>query len=97
LINFNQDVLDQLDQNECIDDSTDMEVEAAQPSKALDTAVQAVIGSIGRRERHKRNLVLDDCLCGDRVDPAANNAIQCKRNGCETVWVSNLPFITIVL
>jgi hypothetical protein len=62
-------MLDQLDQNECIDNSTDMEAEAAQPSKALDTAVQAVIGSIGSQEQHKRNLALDDCLCRDRVDP----------------------------
>ncbi|KDR66335.1 hypothetical protein GALMADRAFT_80934, partial [Galerina marginata CBS 339.88] len=29
---------------------------------------------------------LDDCLCGDRVDPSARNAIQCKRSGCETIW-----------
>ena len=94
MINFNQDILDQSDREECIDNSTDMEMKAGQPLKAFDTAIQAGNASMGRRERHKRNLVLDDCLCGERVDPASN-AIQCKRNGCETVWVSNFPFIIL--
>jgi hypothetical protein len=48
MIKFNQDILDQSDQDECINNSTDMEVEAVQPSKDLDTAIQAVNGSIGR-------------------------------------------------
>ena len=50
MVNFNQDILDQLDQEECIDNSTDMEVKAGQPLKAVDTAMQAGNASIGRRE-----------------------------------------------
>ncbi|KAF8877308.1 hypothetical protein CPB84DRAFT_1688818, partial [Gymnopilus junonius] len=29
---------------------------------------------------------LDDCLCGLRVDPTADDVIECKRPGCETRW-----------
>ena len=50
MINFNQDILDQSDQEECIDNSTDMEMKAGQPLKAFDTAIQAGNASIGRRE-----------------------------------------------
>ena len=35
MVNFNQDILDQSDQEECIDNSTDMEVKAGQPFKVL--------------------------------------------------------------
>ena len=51
---------------------------------------------LGRRERRKRKVVdiggLDDCLCGSRAEPTANNVIRCKRVGCETVWVSKPTF-----
>ena len=47
----------------------------------------------GRRERRKRKVVeiggLNDCLCGSRAVSTADDVIQCKRVGCETVWVSN--------
>jgi hypothetical protein len=35
-------------------------------------------GIAERQERRKRNVVLDDCLCRNKVDPYASNAIQCK-------------------
>ncbi|EDR03508.1 uncharacterized protein LACBIDRAFT_331543 [Laccaria bicolor S238N-H82] len=48
--------------------------------------------TVGRRERRKRKIVdiggLDDCLSGSRAEPTANNVIQCKRIGCETVWAA---------
>jgi hypothetical protein len=94
-VKFNQDTLNQFEQRELderTDNSTDME---AEPSNITDETIQASNEPSGKRERHKRNLVLDDCLCRDRVDQSASNAIQCKRNGCETVWVSNLPFIAL--
>ena len=96
MVNFNQEILDQSNQDVCINNSTDMEVKAGQPLKAVDTAIQAGNASIGRLERHTRNLVLDDCFCGEQVDPASN-VIQCKHNGHKTVWVSNLPFIYFAL
>ena len=54
--------------------------------------------TLGRRERQKRKVVdiagLDDCLCGSRAEPTANNVIRCKRVGSETVWVSKPTFCT---
>jgi len=50
--------------------------------------------TLGRRERRKRKVVdiggLDDCLCGSRAEPTADNVIQCKRVGCENLCVK--PF-----
>ena len=51
---------------------------------------------LGRRERRRRKVVdigrLEDCLCGSRAEPTANNVIRCKGVRCETVWVSELTF-----
>ena len=50
----------------------------------------------GWHERQKHKVVdiggLDDCLCGSQAELTANNVIQCKRVGCETVWVSKPIF-----
>ncbi|KDR67268.1 hypothetical protein GALMADRAFT_80035, partial [Galerina marginata CBS 339.88] len=29
---------------------------------------------------------LNDCLCGDVVQPFADGAVKCKQAGCETEW-----------
>ena len=51
---------------------------------------------LGRGERRKRKIVdiggLDDCLCGSKAVSTADEVIQCRRSGCETVWVSNSNF-----
>lgn len=41
-----------------------------------------------RAHRKRRAVVLYECDCGLQVDASAEDAIQCKRKGCETIWVS---------
>lgn len=54
----------------------------------------------GRQTRKRKNtVVIYDCICGDIVSQGDINSlagvIECKRQGCETRWVSARSLIII--
>ena len=51
------------------------------------------IQPVNRRKRKTQAIQemhsgVDHCLCGAHADSNSNTVAQCKRNGCETKWVS---------
>ena len=50
----------------------------------------------GRKRKAKDLQAISDCLCGEAVTEdeisQATCVIQCKKPGCETLWVSRIPF-----
>ncbi len=53
-------------------------------------ALQLDLWTEQRAQRKRRAAALYECDCHDQVGPSADDVIQGKRKGCETVWVSNL-------
>ncbi|KAF8815934.1 hypothetical protein BYT27DRAFT_7078697, partial [Phlegmacium glaucopus] len=37
-------------------------------------------------KRVPRKQDLNDCLCGDVVEPSVERVVKCKQPGCETQW-----------
>jgi hypothetical protein len=50
------------------------------------------MGRFGRKRKVVQIHGLSDCECGLQADPNAEDVVQCKRDGCETRWVSHFNY-----